>query len=335
MPLGVGVVGTGGMGQDHIRRLASGIRNAVVVAVSDVDVEQAKRVAEAVGTARVYADADELIGDDRVQAVLIASPSFTHERYTLACLAADKPVLCEKPLAPTVDACLRVLEAEAAGPRRLVQVGFMRRFDEGYRAIKDTLDGGVIGAPLLLHCTHRNATAPPGFTSDMLLTESVIHEIDLTRWLLGQEVTAVSVLTPRRSRRAPEGLQDPQLVLLETDGGVLVDVESFVNCQYGYDVRCELVGELGTVALGDPAAVHVKQRGRQHAAVPADWRSRFAAAYHHELQAWVDGVHRGEPGGPSAWDGYAATVVAERCVQALTSGRRTAVDLTERPARYA
>jgi len=333
--LKTGVVGTGNMGQDHIQRLATSISNARVVAVSDVNVEQAKRVADAVGTARVHSEGHDLVADDEVQAVVIASPGFTHEEYTLACIAAGKPVLCEKPLAPTTDACLRVLEAEAARSERLVQVGFMRRYDDGYRAMKHTLDTGLIGRPLLLHCAHRNAATPAGFTSDMMITDSVVHEIDVTRWLLGQEVVAANILAPRRTSLAPEGLQDPQFVLLETEDGVLVDVESFVNCQYGYDIRCELVGETGTVSLGEQAGVDVREQGRHYGAVPADWRVRFARAYHTELQEWVTGVLRGEVSGPSAWDGYATTAVAECCLEALAAGRRAVVDLAERPAFYA
>ena len=334
MALKIGVVGTGAMGQDHARRLATRIANAQVVAVSDVDVEQAKRVAEAAGAARVHSEGRQLVADDEVEAVVVASPGFTHEEYALACIAAGKPLLCEKPLAPTTDACLRVLDAEVARGGRLVQVGFMRRYDDGYRAIKESLDAGLVGPALLLHCAHRNAVPPPWFTSDMLLTDSVVHEIDVTRWLLGQEVTAVTVLAPRRSSLAAENLQDPQFVLLETDGGVLVDVECFVTCQYGYDIHCELVGETGTLALPDQAGIRVRQDGRSSTGVPGDFRDRFAAAYHAELQEWVDGVLRGEVVGPSAWDGYATTAVAERCVEALESGRRVAVDLVERPALY-
>src|SRR5918993_1244355 len=255
MTLRIGVVGTGQMGQYHVERLAGGVPDAEVVAVSDVYVEGAKQVAEQVG-ARAYADGHDLIGDDQVQAVLIASPGFTHEGFTLACLAADKPVLFEKPPAPTIHACLRVLEAEAAKPRRLVQVGFMRRYDEGFRALKASLDEGRVGRPLLLHCRHRNASVPPGFTSDMMITDSVVHDIDVTRWLLGQEIVATTVFKARPSSLAPEGLQDPQMVLLETADGVLVDVESFVTCQFGYDIRYELVAEAGTVALGERPALY-------------------------------------------------------------------------------
>jgi myo-inositol 2-dehydrogenase/D-chiro-inositol 1-dehydrogenase len=333
MTLRIGVVGTGQMGRYHVERLASGVLGAQVVAVSDIFVEGAKQVADQVG-ARAYSDGHELIGDDQVDAVLIASPGPTHEEFTLACLAADKPVLCEKPLAPTVEACLRVLEAEAAKPRRLVQVGFMRRYDDGFRALKAAADAGQVGRPLLLHCRHRNADVPPGFTTDMMITDSVVHDIDVTRWLLGQEIVATTVFKARPSSLAPEGLQDPQMVLLETDGGVLVDVESFVTCQYGYDIRYELVGESGTVALGEEPGVQVRAEGGHRGPIPADYRERFGAAYQNELQEWVSGVLDGEVVGPSAWDGYATTAVAEAGVESQAKGGRVAVELVERPALY-
>jgi myo-inositol 2-dehydrogenase / D-chiro-inositol 1-dehydrogenase len=331
--LDVGVVGTGMMGQDHVQRLATSVPDAHVVAVSDVVVEQAKRVGERVG-ARVYADGHDLIADDGVQAVLVASPGPTHEELTLACIAAGKPVLCEKPLAPTTDACLRVLEAEAALPRRLVQVGFMRRYDDGFRALKERLDDGQVGRALLLHCRHRNASVPPGFTSDMMITDSVVHDIDMTRWLLGQEIVAASVFKARPSSLAPAGLQDPQMVLLETDQGVLVDVESFVSCQFGYDIRYELVGETGTISLGEEPGPLVRQQGRHHGPIPADWRERFGPSYQRELQEWVAGALEGRITGPSCWDGYATTAVAEAAVESLASGSRTAVALVDRPALY-
>ncbi|HEV3495462.1 MAG TPA: Gfo/Idh/MocA family oxidoreductase [Actinomycetes bacterium] len=334
MTLRIGIVGTGQMGRYHIERLAGGVPDAEVVAVSDVFVEGARQVAERVG-ARAYADGHELVADDQVEAVLIASPGDTHEEFTLACLAADKPVLCEKPLAPTVDACLRVLEAEAAKPRRLVQVGFMRRYDDGFRGMKAKVEAGKVGRPLLLHCRHRNAAVPPGFTSEMMITDSVVHDIDVTRWLLGQEIVAATVYKARPSSLAPDGLQDPQMVLLETDEGVLVDVESFVTCQFGYDIRYELVAEAGTVALGELGGVQVRHEGQIQSPIPTDYRERFGAAYQSELQEWVSGVLKGEVTGPSAWDGYATTAVAEAAVESLTKGGRVAVELVERPALYA
>src|SRR5829696_4204117 len=313
MTLRIGVVGAGQMGRYHIERLAGTVPDAQVAAVSDVFIDGARQVAEGVG-ARSYTD--------------------THEEFTLACLAAGKPVLCEKPLAPTIDACLRVLEAEAAMPRRLIQVGFMRRYDAGFRALKGRLDTGQVGQALLLHCRHRNALPPPRFTSDMMITDSVVHDIDVTRWLLGQEILAATVYKGRRSSLAPEGLADPQMVLLETSEGVLVDVESFVSCQFGYDIRYELVGETGTLSLGETAGVQVRQDGRYAGPIPADYRERFSDAYQAELAEWVGGVLGSEVTGPSAWDGYATTAVAEAAVQSQTKGGRVAVELVERPALY-
>jgi myo-inositol 2-dehydrogenase/D-chiro-inositol 1-dehydrogenase len=169
----------------------------------------------------------------------------------------------------------------------------------------------------------------------MMITDSVVHDIDVTRWLLGQEIVATTVFKARPSSLAPEGLQDPQMVMLETAEGVLVDVESFVTCQYGYDIRYELVGETGTLSLSEQAGVLVRQDGQYHGPIPADYRERFAGAYQHELQEWVDGVLAGQVIGPSAWDGYATQAVAEAAVESQTKGDRVQVELVERPPLYA
>ncbi len=224
--------------------------------------------------------------------MVIASSDATHQGFVLACLEADKPVLCEKPLAPTSEASLSVVQAEAAIGRRLVQIAFMRRHDAGYVAMKQRLDAGRVGAALMVHCAHRNAGTPPGFTSEMLITSSATHEFDLTRWLLGQEVVAATVLVPRPSGLAPDGVRDPQLIVLETDEGVLVDVEVFVNARYGYDIRCELVGESGTLTLAPPASVEIRGEGADGREVDDDFRARFVDAYRVQLQAWVDGLAR-------------------------------------------
>jgi myo-inositol 2-dehydrogenase/D-chiro-inositol 1-dehydrogenase len=142
------------------------------------------------------------------------------------------------------------------------------------------------------------------------------------------------VLRTRPSPLAAENMLDPQLVLLETETGATVSVEVFVNCRYGYDVRCEVVGSTGTASLELPTTGALTRAGARSVAVPADWRIRFGPAYHAELQEWVHGLRDGTVSGPSAWDGYAATAVAESCVASLTSGARTPVELIARPALY-
>ena len=333
MTVSVGVIGTGSIGTDHVERLARQVAGSRVAAVFDVAADRARQVAAGVG-AVAHPRAADVVADPAVDAVVIASPGDTHAGLVLDCLAAGKPVLCEKPLASTAADARRVLDAEAALGRRLVQVGFMRRYDPAYRAVKATLDAGTVGEPLLLHCVHRNVAAPPGFTSEMSLTDSVVHEIDAGRWLLGEEFVAVTSVPVRRTPAVGPGVRDPQLVLLETASGVLVEVESFVNCRYGYDVRCEVVGSAGTVSLDTPAGGAVTAGGVRSTPVPPDWRVRFAEAYRLELQEWVDGLAAGRVAGPSCWDGYVAAAVAEACVTSLHTGTRTEVNLAPRPALH-
>jgi myo-inositol 2-dehydrogenase/D-chiro-inositol 1-dehydrogenase len=333
--LRIGVIGAGLMGSTHVRILGAAVSAAEVVAVSDTIVDNAERIAHEAGVQGVHSDAHDLIGDPQVDAVIIASPAETHEEFALACLEAGKPVLCEKPLAASAQASRRVLEAEVAIGHRLVQVGFMRRFDPGYADMKRRLEAGVVGSPMLLHCKHRNPTVPASFSSSMVITDTVVHEIDTARWLLDQEIVKATVYTPRSTSQAAGDLRDPQFVVLETEGGALVDVEAFVNAQYGYDVRCELVGESGTLSLAPPATVLIRREGRDAADVPARFQERFADAYLHELQSWVAGIAEDRPSGPSAWDGYAAAAVSEACVESLMSGEPAQVQLQPRPNLYA
>jgi myo-inositol 2-dehydrogenase/D-chiro-inositol 1-dehydrogenase len=226
------------------------------------------------------------------------------------------------------------MDAEVAAGRRLVQVGFMRRYDAGYQAMKAVLDDGRLGAPLLMHCAHRNPSVPPYFTTGMIISDSAVHEMDIVRWLFGEEITAAAVLSPRRSRQAPDGVQDPLILLLEMAGGALVDDELYVNARYGYDVRGELVCETGTVALADTSEVTVRTQNRHSGRVPVDWRDRFIRAYDVELQDWLNAVAAGTSTGPTAWDGYAAAAVTDAALEALRTGQRTPVVMSERPELY-
>ena len=336
MNVNVGVIGVGMIGQDHIRRITGVLPGGAVVAVTDVDAARAEQVAAGLPGARAHPSAEDLIADADVDGVLVASWGPAHEDQVIAAISAGKPVFCEKPLAPTAHACQRILDAEMAAGRRLVQVGFMRRYDAGYRALRAALDDGSIGAPLMMHCAHRNQSVPPyGFTTEMIITDSAVHEIDIVRWLFDSEIVAASVLKPRRTANAPADLQDPLIIVLELASGVLVDDEVFVNAGYGYDIRAEIVGESGTAALADAAEATVTAAGRRASRVPVDWRDRFARAYDEELQDWLNAVAGGTCTGPSTWDGYAAAAVTDAALVALRTGQRTAVSMPERPDFYA
>jgi myo-inositol 2-dehydrogenase/D-chiro-inositol 1-dehydrogenase len=332
--INVGVIGVGVIGQDHIRRLTHVLSGARVASVTDVDPERARSVAAGLPGATVTATGEELIASPEVDAVVVTSWGPTHEAYVLAGIAAGKPVFCEKPLATTRQAGERIMEAEMATGRRLVQVGFMRRYDRQYLAMKLAVHSGQIGRPLLMHAAHRNPSAPPHFTSEMIINDSAVHDIDVARWMFDDEIAAITVVKPRTSGKAAPGFTDPLLILLEMTSGVIVDVEANLNVGYGYDIRGEVVGEDGTVELSESAGVVVKREGRFAGRVPADWRERFAGAFDAEIQAWVDAVATGTSTGPSSWDGYAATVGTDTGLEALRTGQRVPVDLRPRPDLY-
>ena len=308
MTLKLGVIGAGAIGQEHIRRCNTVLQGAKVVAVSDINVDGARAALQRLNIeAEVYADGHQVIKSPEVDAILVTSWDPTHEEFTLAAIAAGKPVFCEKPLALSAEGCRRVVDAEIQHGKRLVQVGFMRPYDAGYRALKKAIADGGIGEPLMLHCAHRNPSVPESYTTDMAITNTLIHELDVLRWLTNDDYKSVQVVFPRVTSKSHARLKDPQIVLFETQKGVRIDVEIFVNCAYGYDIQCEVVGETGIAKLPEPASVQLRSEAKLSTTILTDWKDRFIEAYDVELQAFINDVKAGELTGPSAWDGFAAS----------------------------
>jgi len=265
-----------------------------------------------------------VVADPAVDAVVVASADGSHADLVLACLAERKPVLCEKPLAPTLEECRRLVDAEASvvGARGtpLVSVGFMRRFDPGYLELKSQVASGACGTPLLVHCVSRGVNSAPGATSASSITGSAVHEFDVLPWLLGSPVTEVTWHAPRPAHTA-EVLQDPQLMLVRTADGVLSTVEVFLNAGYGYDIRCEVVGTGGALTLVEPVRLVADRAGARTATYARDWRPRFADAYRLELQAWIDAIRTGGPAQlPTAHDGLVAAAVSEAAIASMEAG---------------
>jgi myo-inositol 2-dehydrogenase/D-chiro-inositol 1-dehydrogenase len=323
MSVGVGIIGTGVMGAEHARILREENRGGHLIGVFDADTSRAE--AAAFGAA-VFADPLALIRSERVDAVIVASPDATHAPMARACLEAGKPVLCEKPLAATAAEALEVVEAEVRVGRRLIQVGYMRRFDPAYLEMSREKQAGGIGTPVLLHNVHRNARAPEWFTGQMAVTNSFVHEIDISRWLLDSEMVSAHVVA------GPSG--EPLMIMMETDKGEIVSTEVFVNAGYGYHVHAELVGRLGTVAMAQPSLTLVNREGQHGHVYPSDWVPRFREAYRMQMSEWVQAVKSGSAVGASAWDGYVASAIAEQVVEALSEHREKRLDYGARPALY-
>ena len=335
MTLNIGVIGCGMIGRDHTRRIQQVLAGAKVVALSDVNQDNAQSAQkEFAPDARIYEPGEALIAAAEVHAVLVTSWGATHEPYVLAAIAAGKPVFCEKPLATTAEGARSIVDAEVAFGKKLVQVGFMRRYDAGYLALKEAVEKHT-GAPILVHAAHRNPAVPEAYVTPMAIHDTMIHEIDVFRWLLNDDYVSARVLYPRNSARSHSKLRDPQVVILETAKGVLIDVEIFVNCHYGYDIRCEVVGEDGAASLPEPMAIAMRLDAKNQSRILTDWKGRFVASYDVELQDFIAAATQGSSAGPSAWDGYAAAVAADACVLAQESaGEAVPIKLPARPALY-
>ena len=178
--LNIGVIGCGGMGRDHIKRITERIQGAQVVAVADmVEALAQKGQALAGEGCKIYKDGKDLINDPNVEAVFIVSPSFAHKESLLEAIKVGKRIFCEKPLCTTAEDCLEVIDAEIKSGKHLIQLGFMRRYDKGYRQVKAAIQSGEYGEPLIVHCTHRNPVVPDSYTTRMAVDDTAIHEIDV------------------------------------------------------------------------------------------------------------------------------------------------------------
>ena len=332
--LRVGVVGVGMMGADHAERLAVRTAGAVLTAGADPHLGRAEDLAGRLGVSAL-GDPLDLIASPEVDAVLLASPGFVHEEQVLACFAAGKPVLCEKPMTMDIESSLRVVEAERALDHPLLSVGFMRRFDPEYAQLQSMLAGDALGPLLVMHQFHRNRSVPnPEFRSEMIVRDSLVHEVDCARFFVGNEIAEIQVIAPRPTSKAFEGVADPQIAIFRMANGVVVTNEVFVNCQVGYEVRAEAVCERGTAIAGRPqtglyTTVADNGSGYWGGMAHDDFRQRFGRAYDLEVQAWVNASRSGGVVGANAWDGYAATAVCEAGMASLASGESVAVTLVD------
>jgi myo-inositol 2-dehydrogenase/D-chiro-inositol 1-dehydrogenase len=333
--LRIAVLGAGAMGSYHISTLSQKTKGATVAVVSDISLDRARAAAETTRSARVVQDPFDAIAAEDIDAALIATPGSAHEAQILACIERGIPALVEKPLTADAPSALRVMAAEQAFGRPLIQVGFMRRFDAEHRRLRAMIAAHEFGAPLMIHYTHRNPAGPEGFTSALMISESVVHEVDAVRYLLDEEIAAISVVKGRPTANAPAGVNDPLLVVMESASGTVVTDEIYVWSGAGYQVRAELVGEQGSAMIGlDHGLIRHATDGRWGGSIATGFVQRFDQAYIGELQSWVSAAREGRVGGPGSWDGYAATVVCDAGIAALRSGERVEVSLADKPDLY-
>jgi myo-inositol 2-dehydrogenase/D-chiro-inositol 1-dehydrogenase len=334
MNIRVGVIGVGNIGTAHATNLAKAVSGSSVSVLYDFDQKRAQELAIELG-AKAVATFQEVIVSPEVDAILIASPDKFHKEQVIAAMKSGKPILCEKPLTVTEADAEEILAAEVSLGKRLVQMGFMRRFDPGYIQLKSEFNDDGIGAPLIIHNIHRNTFAAYGLNTEGTLTNSVVHEFDINRWLLDEEIKSISVMAGKASPLTPDGQKDPVLVIMESESGVLITVEAFMNDQYGYEVSCSVSGVKGSTDLGEGSFVTSSKKFSRGSEIPELWLTRFNEAYRIQLQAWINSIREGKlPVGSSIWDGYAATVLANKAVEAYRTGKKVEITLKAKPGIY-
>ncbi|CAN5508856.1 Gfo/Idh/MocA family oxidoreductase [soil metagenome] len=318
----VGLVGLGVMGMGHLQIVRKLQPWAHVVALADSHRPFVERAAAQVPDAVTFDDPVECVNSADVDAVIVATADQTHRSIVEACISRGIHVLCEKPLTTTARHSLAVVNAEHAGGRRLVQVGYMRRYDQEYQHIRQILQSHHVGDPVLISQRHRNPLAVNDFDAEKLITSSAAHDIDIFRWLTNENVAEVT----SHAMESPDGATLTVLITLQSPSGVLGAIELSRGPGLQYEIGLDVVADHGSVSLGRPPMTSVAMGDRIGAQrLPKTWIERFAGAYQAQDVAWITSVASRHIVGPSAYDGYAANAAIDAALEALRSGRRATV----------
>ena len=330
--IGLGVVGAGRMGAILARAIVRDVPEARLVGIADRDLRAARRLASELSVEAVFGDADELVHRSDVAGVVIAVSSAQHLDVIRQAASAGREIFCEKPLALTVVETEAAIAATAAAGVRL-QVGFMRRFDAAYRRARRRLTAGAIGRPIMFTSLQFDPGAPPIALADPAVSGGIhldmgIHEYDLARWLIDDEVVEVhawgsSIAYPEL---AAVGDVDSAVVNLRYASGGTGSVK-LARSATSEDVRTEIVGERGTIAIGRRPTTPRRSAG--HATAPAaGWGAgalRFDGAYVAELRAFVRSILADTTVAVGGADALAALRIAEAARRSMQEGRPIAV----------
>lgn len=316
--LGVGVLGVGEMGRRHAENVRRLVPQARLIAVADVAAARARQVAAELEIEHSFASLEDMLEHREIDCVLIATPDTFHAQAVRTAAAAGKNILCEKPLATNLADAQAALDAvKKAGVR--LQVGFMRRYDPGYAAAMKRIEAGEIGEPVVFKSIGRDKDAPPiaayqSQLNGMLFYNNTIHDFDLARWLMRDEVSEVQAYATVAIR--PEVAQYGDIVAgvvnLKYRCGAIGNIESYVQAVYGYDVRTEIVGSKGSIFVGSLRQTSVTfltaNGGTQ--VLAGHYLSKFADAYVSEVRDFVQNMLNDRPPRVSGEDGLKALEIA-------------------------
>jgi len=316
--VGVGVLGVGEMGKRHAENLRRLVPEARLIAVADAAPERAHQVAAELEIEHAFSSLEDMVQRKDINCVLIATPDKFHAEAIRVAAAAGKDIFCEKPLAVNLTDAHLALEAVAKAGVRL-QIGFMRRYDPAYAAAMKRIAAGEIGEPVIFKSVGRDKDAPPlaayqSNVNGMLFYNNTIHDFDLARWLMRDEVTEVHSYTTVavRPEVAEYGDVVASVVNLKYNNGAIGNVESYVQAIYGYDVRTEIIGSKGSILVGtlqQTPAVFLDSNGASQT-LADHFLSRFADAYLGEIRDFAQSTLQDRTPRVTGEDGLKALEIA-------------------------
>ena len=325
----LGIIGAGRIGRVHVQSIRSGVDGAMVKTLADPLLSEETAVwALEQGVRQVTKDYREILEDPEIDAVLICSSTDTHAPISLEALAAGKHVFCEKPIAHDLDQIHAVMEAaERSG--LCYQVGFNRRFDHNYRAVRQAVEDGRIGTPQIIRITSRDPEPPSQAyirVSGGLFMDMMIHDFDMVRYLAGCNAVELyaeaAVLVDPAIGEA--GDVDTAVVTLKMENGALAVIDNSRRAVYGYDQRCEVFGSAGMASSANdsPSTLQLSTAQGVCAEKPL-WffLERYTQAYAAELRSFVSSIANNTPPEVSAYDGLQPVRMALAAKRSLLEHR--------------
>ncbi len=334
--LGVAVIGSGRAGMVHARNFARKVRRARLVALMDQKAERVKEKAHELEVDNYYTELDQVLSDPEVDAVVIGTPTFTHAEIASVAARAGKDILCEKPLAISLEEADKISAAvEDSGVHFMV--GFMRRFASGFVEARERIVAGEIGEVMTVKSTGRGPGLPPRWALDPELSNGNLaevnsHDFDAIRWLTDSEYQSVftrggNFKSSSLEEDFPE-FYDNAVVSFELTDGTIGTVDGTCPADYGYDARMEILGSDGVLFVGEVAkrgvAICTTDRGFQRKPVDS-WQNLFSRAYEREDRHFVDSVLEDEQPKVTLEDGRKALEVVLAANRSLRKEREVEI----------
>ncbi|MCE9630197.1 MAG: Gfo/Idh/MocA family oxidoreductase [Planctomycetia bacterium] len=335
--LQLGLIGSGRAGLIHGANIARRIDRADLAAVCDANPDNLRAAAAELGCPRTFADFREVCADPAIDAVVIVTPTFLHAEIACAAATAGKHVFLEKPMAVTADECRAIEEAcETAGVK--LQIGFMRRFDDGFRRAKAVLDSGTLGRVMIIKSTGRGPGGPGPWMWDLKKSNGIVaevnsHDLDSIHWFTGAGVRhayaeAHNFKMPEARERFPD-FYDNVVATLRLDDDTIAVVDGTCPAHYGYDARVEILCEKGVLFVGS-ARKHgcewITVESGLHGEAVASWRTLFRDAYLAEMESFVDAVLTDRPTDVTGADGRWAVEAVVAINESLRTGQPVPVN---------